>query len=347
MRQYGDIRRWHLVDGELYTAVSNSLAYVAGGTVLRWTGDRSDPFQFEVVGLLDGEGAFIASHEGRLVCGTWQNQSTLSTLLGRTSPNTGVWVSPPIPAGGLTARDAASWTKIWDAGDYEPDPVIAQSYSMGAMASYGDYVYFGTMHFPGLSSLTIDRNYRVQLSADDQTKADRAAIVVRAKNLGAKSGPKLELVYGDGTAWVYDAGRRGNGTWKKTRTLMGGPGVFGPSGLGDANNLYLWSAAVHQNQLYLGTMDIGNVTLNFGELVDGVPKPTIGGDLYRIASPSTPGVPLSITGCGNHANHGIINMISTASGLYLGTANAMNLLTDPNDGLPVGGWEFLRLHESP
>ena len=34
-------------------------------------------------------------------------------------------------------------------------------------------------------------------------------------------------------------------------------------------------------------------------------------------------------------------MISS-NALYLGTANPMNLLTDPNDGLPEGGWELIR-----
>ena len=31
--------------------------------------------------------------------------------------------------------------------------------------------------------------------------------------------------------------------------------------------------------------------------------------------------------------------------LYLGMANPMNLLTDPNDDLPEGGWELLKLSQ--
>ncbi len=344
---YDDIRRWQLVGGQLYTAVRNSIATQYGGTVLRWTGSRQTPFRFEIVGLLDGEGASIVAHEGRLVCGTWQGQSVISSFTGRTAPNAGIWVSPVIPPGGLQARHAPQWTKIWDASRYEPDPVIAQSYAMGAMASFGDHLYFGTMHFPEMGAKMIQREYLVALSPADQLKANRAAIVVRAKDLGAAGGPAFELVYGDGTVSVYSPNTSGPGSWSQAPTGMGGPGRFGTSGLGDPNNLYLWSAAVHQNQLYLGTLDVGSVTLNFGELVDGVPKPTIGGDLYRISSPTTAGVPLSIKGCGNQANHGIVNMVSTPSGLYLGTANAMNLLTDPYDNLPDGGWELLRLRTTP
>lgn len=37
--------------------------------------------------------------------------------------------------------------------------------------------------------------------------------------------------------------------------------------------------------------------------------------------------------------------VSTPADLYLGTANGMNLLTNPNDNLPDGGWEMRRLVE--
>ena len=42
-----------------------------------------------------------------------------------------------------------SWEKVWSVNDYEPDPVIAKSYGMGSLESFGDYLYWGTMQVPG------------------------------------------------------------------------------------------------------------------------------------------------------------------------------------------------------
>jgi hypothetical protein len=46
---------------------------------------------------------------------------------------------------------------------------------------------------------------------------------------------------------------------------------------------------------------------------------------------------------GNYTNYGIRNMVSDESGVYLGMANPMNLLTDLSDDKPEGGWELLHL----
>jgi hypothetical protein len=350
LTQYNNIRRWTIAQGELYTAVRNAPSFLPSaprGSVLKWVGDRTSPFRFEVVGQVDNEGAYLTEHEARLVCATWPSFDLLGALLNELPPQAGLWVSPEIPSQGLSSRHAHRWTKVWEAGQYDPDPVIAHTCAMGAMASYGDHLYFGTMMFPGLAALQLRNQYGAALSADDEAKSQRSAMLLRAKNLGATGGPSVELLYGDSEAWVYASRRRRQGSWSRQPTGMGGPGRFGGSGFGDPNNLFLWSAAVHQDRLFFGTMDMGNVTLGFGELVDGVPKPTIGADFFQISSPDSPGVPLSITGCGNQANHGIVNMVSTPAGLYLGTANGMNLLTDPNDDLPDGGWELLRLVDTP
>ena len=69
-----------------------------------------------------------------------------------------------------------------------------------------------------------------------------------------------------------------------------------------------------------------------------------GADLYRIDSSSGPAIPEDVAGVGNFTNYGIRNMIH-GSGLYLGMANPMNLLTDPNDALPEGGWELIGLDD--
>jgi hypothetical protein len=52
---------------------------------------------------------------------------------------------------------------------------------------------------------------------------------------------------------------------------------------------------------------------------------------------------VSLSGVGNISSYGVRTMVSDDA-LYLGMANPMNLLTDPNDDLPEGGWELIELN---
>jgi hypothetical protein len=68
----------------------------------------------------------------------------------------------------------------------------------------------------------------------------------------------------------------------------------------------------------------------------------VGADLFRFPRPNAMAVPESIEGVGNYTNYGVRTMIADDN-LYLGMANPMNLLTDPDDNVPEGGWELLSL----
>jgi len=63
-----------------------------------------------------------------------------------------------------------------------------------------------------------------------------------------------------------------------------------------------------------------------------------GADLLSFASPTAPARVESLAGVGNQTNYGIRNMFA-ADTLFLGTANGMNLLTNPAS--PMGGWELI------
>ena len=76
LSEYNNIRQWIVHEGVMYTGVSTT---GGAGRVLRWNGDSSDPFQFEVVGKLDLDSANLAVHEGRLFSTTWPS-------LGMTGP---------------------------------------------------------------------------------------------------------------------------------------------------------------------------------------------------------------------------------------------------------------------
>lgn len=363
---YDNIRKWRVVQGVLYTAVGNS---GPGGAVLRWTGSAAAPFQFQVVGLLDGAGAELAAHDGRLFVTTWPD-------LG--AGMAGLYMSPLIPAGGLTNAHAAGWTKVWRATDYDPDPVTAATYGGGALASFGGDLYWGTMHVPFLSTAAHMAAFSSRLQALDPDRVYpdspeemaaaflgpyRAISIFRGRDFGTPEETQ-EVLYGaamlpapaiDYTVEISDSGTitTTEVVWSLAPTPMGPP-LLGPPGFGNFFNNYTWTMEPYHNQLYVGTMDWSYLADELIEIVlEGVISSTVGipmemppqigagADLWRF--PATgPAVPESIEGVGNYANYGIRTML-VDDALYLGTANPMNLLADPAGDTPQGGWELIRL----
>jgi hypothetical protein len=133
--------------------------------------------------------------------------------------------------------------------------------------------------------------------------------------------------------------------------------LMGLSGLGNMFNNYTWDMEVHNGQLFIGTMDwsylFDKLLAQFAVSVTGsppardlqLPEYVSGADLFRLASSSANhAVPEDISGVGNWSNYGVRNMVSDDF-LYLGMANPMNLMTDPKDDLPEGGWELRCLGE--
>jgi hypothetical protein len=361
LTEYDNIRKWLVVDGILYTTVGNT---PGGGTpgqgsVLRWIGDRDDPFAFEVVGTLDGQGAELAYHEGHLFVSTWPS------LTGDSPTLAGLYMSPEIPDGGLTSehnnpdpKEPWPWEKVWQVNQYEPDPVTAATYGGGAIASFDGHLYWGTMHVPFLSMVAHSRVYYERLgrtpTEEELLKAVlgtyRAISIFRGCGFGDKEEePRIELLYGmrrlpvyTGTEWVLES----NNMESRPR--------WGLSGFGNFFNNYTWTMAVYDNQLFVGTMDWSYL---FHEVLDTLlesqigyvpmqmprfPTRFYGADLWRFRSSNRRAVPERIAGVGNYTSYGIRTMVSDDA-LYLGMANPMNLLTDSEDGMPNGGWELIRL----
>ncbi|MEW6378122.1 MAG: hypothetical protein AB1611_00795 [bacterium] len=329
---YADIRKWRVVNDVLYTAVRDT---AGGGSVLRWRGNLIDPFIFEVVGKLDSEGVELAEHEGRLFVTTWPEVIVPPPALA------GLYMSPPIPPGGLLSIHANSWTKVWQANDYEPDLFMAGTYGGGPLASFKGYLYWGTMHVPGVAQslhFTVfgepeDPNQRAQAV----TGTTRRTSLFRGRNFGT-SAQEIKLLYGEEKLWKYtpDLSDPGTyGTWEEVANNMGGAKpLFGSSGLGQPGNYYTWSMAVFQDQLYVGTMDAG------GRRSSGSQNSS-GGDLFRFCDADTPAFCESWDGLGNTNNIGFRNMVATEDALYVGTASMANLVPDPDK--PHGGWELIRL----
>jgi hypothetical protein len=353
--EYSDIRQWVFNNGILYTGVKNS---AGGGSVLKWTGTAANPFQFQVVGNLDTEAAYLAFHENRLFVTTWPNSSALA----------GLYMSPIIPSGGLNATHASGWRKVWETNDYDPDPVTAASYGGGALASYGGYLYWGTMHVPGASlemALIAHDNGLIDLDANGDGGLDseeilnsfwgtyRAISIFSGRNFG-KTTQQMRLLYGEKFLPVYDPDQKQytSGSDAMHRTGMPAfPFPLGSSGFGNSFNAYTWSMTVYDNRLFVGTFDWSYLLYELAQdspelmgILDSIPH-NFGADLYWFWAAGFPAQAESTNGLGNYSNYGIRTMF-VDDAFYIGTANPMNLMTDPADDKPAGGWELIKLKKT-
>jgi hypothetical protein len=283
--------------------------------------------------------------------GTWPDRNAVNP------PPAGLWMSPLVPAGGLTAAAANSWQKVWDVGRYEPDSVIRGLYGMGAMVSYGGYLYWGTMHSPAAAFKALVSRYNISSLgfATAFFNGWRATALFRAADPAAPAG--VELLYGEANLPVFVSPLLG-GIWTyRPNNMNGVSGKYGKSGFGNLYNNYTWTMAVYKNQLYVGTMDNSYLWLDWDNLFFGwmednyfsLPplwtpdEEEYGADLYRFPSTSQAAVRMTRNGYDNYFNYGFRTILADeTTGLYLGTANPANIARD-FDGTLLGGWELIRM----
>lgn len=345
--QYRNIRRFVEHDGVLYAAVSKN---AGGGAILKWTGTPSVAcllcFRFEVVGNLDAGAADLAAHNGRLYATTWPDDPTKDILAG-------LWMSPAVPSGGLATTDAANWKEVWRADQYEPDSVVARSYGGGALASFGGYLFWGTLHEPWVGTAVWGSVYGMPTTSQQQAAAItgtlRSTVLFRGRDFETDQ-PAIDLVFGNSKLPVYVPPQGTTpGVWTLTTNRMSAghtEPLFGPSGYGYLFNTYTWAMTVWNGRLWIGTMDWSYMAAK-GAAVFGLTIPprlidpnAYGGDLISFADASMPPSIVSTTGVGNYSNYGIRNF-AAGDTLFIGMANGMNLLTDTADAIPEGGWELI------
>jgi hypothetical protein len=341
-----------VVDGVLYTAVG---ATEGGGRVLRWVGSKWKPFRFTEVGVLGSEGAELEVHDGRLFVSTWPEVTGADDPATMRERSASLWMSPVIPDGGLRTIHADGWRQVWSALDYDPDPVTAMVYGGGALASFRGKLYWGTMHVPLLGAVAHFTVYGTPAGERELLTAvlgtHRAISIFRGDDFGTP-GEDVELLYGMPSLPAFDPIA---GEWRIVPNAMGEGPRYGPSGAWNFFNNYTWTMDVYRWNLYVGTMDWsylfrGMIQVLAGELGIALPEVNLrlpshfyGADLLRFRSGYKPAVFESTDGVDNYTSYGIRTMLSSGRELYLGMANPMNLLTDPGDDVPEGGWELLRL----
>lgn len=238
-----NIRKWLLVDGELYlgVGVGDLLSLNAEGRILKWTGTLAEPFNFEIVGEIRGDAAELVEHEGRIFVNTWGGP-------------TGIWMSPIIPTGGLTNSDKDDWSRVWGIENYEVDPVTMNTTGGGALASYDGYLFWGTMHVPMMSAGVHMRTFNPDTPSEIAAAilgTYRAISIFRGKNFGEAS-QEVDLLYGQEYLPAYNPA---TGWSIKSNNMPNKAPLFGLSGFGNLMNNYTWTMNVFNDKLYIGTMD--------------------------------------------------------------------------------------------
>lgn len=273
---------------------------------------------------------------------------------GPTMPGTvvaGLGRSLVIPSGGLTADHANSWEKVFEFSDYEPDPVTAMTYGGGALVSWGDHLYWGTMHVPlmamGAHAQANGEPEGALAGLDPFMGTHRAIAIFRASEFGGHN--RTELLYGHQQLPVYQ-----DGQWRLEPNRLGPRPRFGTSGFGNPYNNYTWTMGVRRDRLYVGTMDWSYLLdQGLSGYIAGTDIPPEvrylftqgdhGADLWRFDKAKSPARAESISGVGNPTNYGIRTMVVQDDDLFLGSANPMYLLVGGDD---EGGWELLGLKPS-
>ena len=354
---FTNVRMWAVANGGLYVGMGTLTGGVEGGAVLRWTGDKADPYRFVEVGRLPADAANMIFHsDGRLYLTTWPSEENPA----------GLYRSPVIPGAGLTPAHAThpDWTTpLWlatrdgkpehaDVPAYDPDRVTGFRTGGGALASYEGKVYFGTMHVPFLAAQTAQEAFDLA-SADLLRTALGTHRSIALFEVDFPNGePHVSMIVGEKYLPAYDAAAKGYTIAYDDAHATGFIPRWAPSGFGNFFNTYTWAMTVFEGQVFVGTFDWSQLarveleTMLLGSdlvlqehkaalleaLGPGLPRE--GADLIRFTGSSI--VAESVDGFGNNRNYGVRNMLTDGSTLWIGTANPMNLD-------PLGGWELIEL----
>jgi hypothetical protein len=378
--RFNNVRQWAVAKGNLYLGVgmtrpaSATDPAINNGAVLRWVGDLTNPYQFVAVGILPADAANMIPHtDGRLYITTWPYRVKGDTTVGTDGKVLGVpaglYRSPVIPeSGGLPStpegiNDPTWSTPLWLAtsdGDpahanvpaYDPDRMAGLHTGGGALVSFKDRVYFGTMTVPMYGVQDATDTYLTPPEDFTRTTLGAHRPIALFEVKFPKSGPNVSMIVGEKYLPIYDPAAGGYTIRYDKAHRTGFNPRWAPSGFGNFFNCYTWAMRVFKDQVFVGTMDWSQlVRVNMTEglaqngtsgsavmdallqaLGNGLPRE--GADLLRFSDSDI--YAESVNGVGNNRNYGVRNMVASDKALYIGTANPMNL--DPK-----GGWELIKL----
>ena len=335
-----NVRRWRVINNVLYVTVGLTHPTTGKkiGALLRWYGDKNDPWKFRIVGLVDKEAAELAYFNNRIYIGTWGTVSAVN-------------VSPELPEGGFTPIDINSdmWPEIWTTESAEPTKTLGRSLtSVAGFHEWRDHLYWGVFC----------PNYYILSSAlatyGDLTSPDALAFILG--NYRTPSFWRLdkdntcEMLYGDTSNPKPVYNWKGN-IEKWELEPNGLTAKWGRGGFGNLCTIYVWAMQQYNDNLYIGTMDLSNLAVaaaskllgdesfeTLSKLLTGLDTSDEGFELLRMTDEEEAPKFITQNGFNNAEQYGVRNLEVLNNKLMLGSASMSSLKDN-------GGWHVLSLED--
>lgn len=335
-----NVRRWRVINNVLYVTVGLTHPTTGKkiGALLRWYGDKNDPWNFHIVGLVDKEAAELAYFNNRIYIGTWGAVSAVN-------------VSPELPEGGFTpiGIDSDMWPEIWTTESAEPTKTLGRSLtSVAGFHEWRDHLYWGVFC----------PNYYILSSAlatyGDLTSPDALAFILG--NYRTPSFWRLdkdntcEMLYGDTSNPKPVYNWKGN-IEKWELEPNGLTAKWGRGGFGNLCTIYVWALQQYNDNLYIGTMDLSNLAVaaaskllgdesfdTLSKLLTGLDTSDEGFELLRMTDEEEAPKFITQNGFNNAEQYGVRNLEVLNNKLMLGSASMSSLKDN-------GGWHVLSLED--
>lgn len=335
-----NVRRWRVINNVLYVTVGLTHPTTGKkiGALLRWYGDKNDPWKFHIVGLVDKEAAELAYFNNRIYIGTWGTVSAVN-------------VSPELPEGGFTPVSINSdmWPEIWTTESAEPTKTLGRSLtSVAGFHEWRDHLYWGVFC----------PNYYILSSAlatyGDLTSPDALAFILG--NYRTPSFWRLdkdntcEMLYGDTSNPKPVYNWKGN-IEKWELEPNGLTAKWGRGGFGNLCTIYVWALQQYNDNLYIGTMDLSNLAVaaaskllgdesfdTLSKLLTGLDTSDEGFELLRMTDEEEAPKFITQNGFNNAEQYGVRNLEVLNNKLMLGSASMSSLKDN-------GGWHVLSLED--
>lgn len=335
-----NVRRWRVINNVLYVTVGLTHPTTGKkiGALLRWYGDKNDPWNFHIVGLVDKEAAELAYFNNRIYIGTWGSVSAVN-------------VSPELPEGGFTpiGIDSDMWPEIWTTEAAEPTKTLGRSLtSVAGFHEWRDHLYWGVFC----------PNYYILSSAlatyGDLTSPDALAFILG--NYRTPSFWRLdkdntcEMLYGDTSNPKPVYNWKGN-IEKWELEPNGLTAKWGRGGFGNLCTIYVWALQQYNDNLYIGTMDLSNLAVaaaskllgdesfeTLSKLLTGLDTSDEGFELLRMTDEEEAPKFITQNGFNNAEQYGVRNLEVLNNKLMLGSASMSSLKDN-------GGWHVLSLDD--
>lgn len=338
-----DIRRWYVHNGVLYCGVR--ITDVNGkdrGAVLRWYGDKTDPWKFKIVGWTANEAAELCVFNGYMYVGGWNTETlNVSTLVK----------GPRVPEEGLqpVSINEPEWQIIWKNSDYEKNQI-----SLRTTYTAGIQVWKGKLYWGTFNAVYAIPSTAARMGYTDMTSPDAICFylgnVRQTTFWRLDANDNIEMLYGEKELPVWDKPTTGKDTW--TMKSTGWTPKWGRAGYGQPWTAYTWTMTEYNDDLYIGTMNAETLLKAVSSDAEGENNifgilrlltcnktNKEGFELLRMKNPDVSPEYITTNGFGNGTAYGIRNFITQGNKLFIGSASPLNLEK-------FGGWHLFSLADN-